>query len=144
MSWFKYSGKKEPISSRENPKVVCVKSLVPKDKKSACLAIKLAIRHARGNSIIVPILILLVFCVRLSAEDYRIYLLGIPIVNVSMESSSNNLSFHTETLGLIHSIWPVDNYYFTQLVTHFMQFDCFYIMFMNCWPKTILKLTTIN
>ena len=54
------------------------------------------------------------FCGRLSAEDYRIYLLGVPIVNVSMESSTNTLSFHTETLGLFHSIWPVDNHYFTQ------------------------------
>ena len=31
-----------------------------------------------------------------------------------MESSKNTLSFHTETLGLIHSIWPVNNHYFTQ------------------------------
>ena len=30
-----------------------------------------------------------------------------------MESSNNALSFHTETLGVIHSIWPVDNHYFT-------------------------------
>ena len=51
------------------------------------------------------ILIISVFCVRLFAEDYRIYLLGIPIVNVSMESSNNALSFHTETLGMIHSIY---------------------------------------
>ena len=59
------------------------------------------------------ILIISVFCVRLFAEDYRIYLLGIPIVNVSMESSNNALSFHTETMGMMHSIWPVDNHYFT-------------------------------
>ena len=57
------------------------------------------------------ILIISVFCVRLFAEDYRIYLLGIPIVNVSMESSNNALSFHTETLGMINFFWPVDNYY---------------------------------
>ena len=31
-----------------------------------------------------------------------------------MESSKNTLSFHTKTLGLIYSIWPVDNHYFTQ------------------------------
>ena len=31
-----------------------------------------------------------------------------------MESSVNSLSFHTETLGLIYSILPVDNHYFTQ------------------------------
>ena len=60
------------------------------------------------------ILIISVLCVRLAAEDYRIYLLGIPIVKVSMESSSNNLSFHAETLGLMHSIWPIDNHYFTE------------------------------
>ncbi len=50
----------------------------------------------------------------ISAADYRIYLLGIPIVNVSMEASKNALSFHTETLGMIHSIWPVNNHYFTE------------------------------
>ena len=32
-----------------------------------------------------------------------------------MESSANALSFHTETLGLIHYIWPVNNHY----VTHY-------------------------
>ena len=31
-----------------------------------------------------------------------------------MESSNNALSFHTETLGMIHFIWPVDNHYFTE------------------------------
>ena len=30
-----------------------------------------------------------------------------------MESASDALSFHTETLGMFHSIWPVDNHYFT-------------------------------
>ncbi len=30
-----------------------------------------------------------------------------------MESANDALSFHTETLGMIHSIWPVDNHYFT-------------------------------
>ena len=31
-----------------------------------------------------------------------------------MEKSANAISFHTETLGLIHSIWPIDNHYFTE------------------------------
>ena len=31
-----------------------------------------------------------------------------------MEYSANTLSVHTETIGLIHSIWPVNNHYFTQ------------------------------
>jgi len=31
-----------------------------------------------------------------------------------METSVNSLSVHTETLGLIHSIWPVNNHYFTE------------------------------
>ena len=35
-------------------------------------------------------------------------------MNVSMEASENALSFHTETLGMIHSIWPVNNHYFTE------------------------------
>ena len=41
-------------SSREKPSAVCVRSLVPKLKKSACAAIRSAIMHARGSSIIVP------------------------------------------------------------------------------------------
>ena len=31
-----------------------------------------------------------------------------------MESSSNDLSFHTETFGMIHFVWPVKNHYFTK------------------------------
>ena len=34
-----------------------------------------------------------------------------PIVAVSMESSSNVLNFNTKTVGLIQSIWSVDNHY---------------------------------
>ena len=51
---------------------------------------------------------------KLSAEDYRIYLLGVPIVCVSMESSINALRFDTRTLGMLDSIWPVDNHYYTE------------------------------
>src|SRR3954454_6373369 len=43
------------MSSRENPSAVCVRSLVPNEKKSACWAIASAMKHARGSSIIVPI-----------------------------------------------------------------------------------------
>ena len=43
------------MSSRLNPSVVCVRSLVPNEKKSASRAISSAIRQARGSSIIVPI-----------------------------------------------------------------------------------------
>ena len=35
-------------------------------------------------------------------------------MKVSMKSSVNTLNFQTETLGMIHSIWPVDNHYFTK------------------------------
>ena len=31
-----------------------------------------------------------------------------------MESANDALSFHAETLGLINTIWPVDNHYFTE------------------------------
>ena len=41
-------------SSREKPSAVCVRSFVPKEKKSACSAISSARTHARGSSIIVP------------------------------------------------------------------------------------------
>ena len=42
------------MSSRLNPKVIWVRSLVPKEKKSADSAISPAVRAARGTSIIVP------------------------------------------------------------------------------------------
>ena len=41
-------------SSREKPSVVCVRSFVPKLKKSASAAISSARTQARGSSIIVP------------------------------------------------------------------------------------------
>ena len=44
-----------PVSSRDKPKVICVKSFVPKEKNSASLAISSAVRAARGVSTIVPI-----------------------------------------------------------------------------------------
>ncbi len=44
------------MSSREKPSAVCVRSLVPKLKKSACPAISPARAQARGSSIIVPIM----------------------------------------------------------------------------------------
>jgi hypothetical protein len=42
------------MSSRLMPKVVCVRSLVPKLKNSASSAIWSAVRAARGSSIMVP------------------------------------------------------------------------------------------
>ena len=45
----------DSTSSREKPQVVWVRSLVPKEKKSAASAIRCAVSAARGNSIIVPI-----------------------------------------------------------------------------------------
>ena len=42
------------MSSRLKPKLICVRSLVPKEKNSAVLAIWSASRQARGISIIVP------------------------------------------------------------------------------------------
>ena len=45
----------EPMSSREKPKVIWVRSLVPKEKNSASSAIWSAVSAARGISIIVPI-----------------------------------------------------------------------------------------
>ena len=41
-------------SSREMPSVVCVRSLVPKEKNSAASAISAARSAARGSSIMVP------------------------------------------------------------------------------------------
>ena len=43
------------MSSREKPNVVCVRSLVPNEKKSATSPISSAVTAARGSSIIVPI-----------------------------------------------------------------------------------------
>ena len=42
------------MSSRLKPSAVWVRSLVPKEKKSACSAIVSARKQARGSSIIVP------------------------------------------------------------------------------------------
>ena len=42
------------MSSRLNPKPICVRSFVPNEKNSAVLAIRSAVRQARGISIIVP------------------------------------------------------------------------------------------
>ena len=42
-------------SSRLKPNVVCVRSFVPKEKKSAFVAISSAVTAARGSSIMVPI-----------------------------------------------------------------------------------------
>ena len=42
------------MSSRENPNVICVRSLVPNEKNSATSAISSATSAARGVSIIVP------------------------------------------------------------------------------------------
>ena len=58
-SWGKmprrrYSGRKRPASSRDRPSAIWVKSLVPKEKKSATSAISPAVIAARGTSIIVP------------------------------------------------------------------------------------------
>jgi hypothetical protein len=48
------SGRNFPASSRDRPNTVCVRSLVPKLKKSATSAILSASSAARGSSIIVP------------------------------------------------------------------------------------------
>ena len=48
----------EPMSSRLKPKVIWVRSLVPKEKNSASSAIWSAVKAARGTSIIVPIEVL--------------------------------------------------------------------------------------
>ncbi len=50
-----YSGRKVPESSRLNPNVICVRSLVPNEKNCASAAISSAVTAARGTSIMVPI-----------------------------------------------------------------------------------------
>ncbi len=55
MPFAMYGEKNAPsTSSRENAQVIWVRSLVPKEKKSADLAISPAVTAARGTSIIVP------------------------------------------------------------------------------------------
>ena len=44
----------DSASSREKPSAVWVRSLVPNEKKSAWRAMRSAMKHARGSSIIVP------------------------------------------------------------------------------------------
>lgn len=51
----------------------------------------------------------------LNAQNYEIDFLGIPWVAVTMDHSvTGQLDFQTKTLGLIDSIWPVDNNYSTK------------------------------
>ena len=50
----RYTGRKLPMSSRDMPSVICVRSLVPKEKNSASAAIAPARRTARGVSIMTP------------------------------------------------------------------------------------------
>lgn len=48
----------------------------------------------------------------LSAHQYTISVLGIPIVNVTMnQNSASSLSFETKTLGVFDVIWPTKNMY---------------------------------
>ena len=51
------------MSSRENPNVICVRSLVPNEKNCASCAISSAVSAPRGTSIIVPTrYLILIFC----------------------------------------------------------------------------------
>ena len=50
-----YGPRNLPASSRESPKPIWVRSLVPKEKNSASFAISSAVTAARGTSIMVPI-----------------------------------------------------------------------------------------
>jgi hypothetical protein len=53
---LRYTGRNFATSSREYPKVICVRSFVPKEKNSVSAAISADMRQARGTSIIVPTL----------------------------------------------------------------------------------------
>ena len=51
----------------------------------------------------------------LIGQQYNISLLGISIVEVELDTPSpNSMVFNTKTVGIIRSIWPVENNYTTE------------------------------
>jgi hypothetical protein len=48
----------------------------------------------------------------LFGQEYTITVFGAPFVSVSMERGGGELTFHTETTGILDYLWPVDNTYF--------------------------------
>lgn len=47
-------------------------------------------------------------------DNYDIYFLGIPIIEVNMESNNHELDFQTKSRGIFSSIWTVENNYYTR------------------------------
>ena len=66
------------------PKVICVRSFVPSEKKSACSAISSAVNAALGTSIIVPILYL-----KLSTTDATLFIYKRTIFDIDCEFRKN-------------------------------------------------------
>jgi len=48
----------------------------------------------------------------LFGQEYSITVFGAPFASVNMERGVGELTFHTETTGILDNLWPVDNTYF--------------------------------
>ncbi|MFQ6677394.1 MAG: hypothetical protein ACE5D0_03665 [Fidelibacterota bacterium] len=48
----------------------------------------------------------------LFGQNYTISVFGAPLVSVTLERGVEELTFQTETTGILNYIWPVDNTYF--------------------------------
>jgi len=49
-----------------------------------------------------------------ASEEYSIYFLGIPIIEVVMDNNINELVFQTRSKGILNSLWSVNNNYITK------------------------------
>ena len=49
-----------------------------------------------------------------ASEEYSIYFLGIPIIEVVMDNNLNELVFQTESKGILNSFWSINNNYITK------------------------------
>ncbi|MCH7762811.1 MAG: hypothetical protein IIB95_03615 [Candidatus Marinimicrobia bacterium] len=57
-------------------------------------------------------LICLVIFSQLSGQNYTITIFGFPFVSVTMDKIPGELTFQTQTTGLLNYFWPMDNTYF--------------------------------
>jgi len=57
-----------------------------------------------------PICLAILFPVH--GQNYTVTIFGFPFVSVSMDKTSGELSFYTETTGLLDYLWPTENTYY--------------------------------
>ncbi len=63
---------------------------------------------------------------QLYGQNYTITIFGFPFVSVTMDKTPGELTFQTQTTGLLDYLWPTDNTYFISYDSsdyHFKQFE---------------------